>query len=230
MPSANSARPPLRLLERFGWLRPGTWLAHGTQLDDEEMRAFADTGVGLSHCPRCVMRLGLPVTRIGAMRAAGMAVGIGVDGGASNDCGAMLNEVRLALVLHRVDGERRGETAERWLTPADALTMATRDGARLLGRDDIGTLAVGKRADVAAFRIDRVGNVGAVADPLGALLMAGSDAYAALTMIDGRVRVRHGRLVDLDEARIVANANRQARKLIERATRATGLVFDRHVD
>jgi len=216
---------PVDLLERFGWLRDGTWFAHGTRLNDDEIRTFADNGVGLSHCPRCVMRLGMAVTRIAAMRAAGMKVGIGVDGGASNDSGSMLNEVRLALVLHRVDGERRGESSESWLAPEDALAMATADGAAILRRPEIGRLQPGLRADIAAFRIDRVGCAGAVVDPLGALLLADSGAYAALTMIDGRVRVRDGQLVDLDEGRIVENVNRCARRMIERAARSTGLDY-----
>lgn len=214
---------PLDILKESGWLREGTWLAHGTQLTEEEMTVLADRGVGLAHCPRCVMRLGLPATRIGTMRARGMRIGIGVDGGASNDCGAMINEVRLALLLHRVDSERRGETSETWLEPRDVIEMATEGGAALLRRPEIGRLAPGMRADIAAFRIDRVGAAGAVADPVGALLLAASEPYAALTMIDGHIRVRDGRLVDLNETEIAENANRCARRLLRRAKDAMGL-------
>jgi 8-oxoguanine deaminase len=134
----------------------------------------------------------------------------------------MLNELRLALVLHRVGGYEDSEGAQQWMTPEDVLWMATRGGARALGRDDIGQLTPGKVADIAAFPLHRMSHAGAVLDPLAALLVAGSDPYACLTIVDGQVRVRDGHVVDVDETRALQGANHAALRLIDRAHRRTG--------
>lgn len=221
-------RRPVDLLRETGWLHERTWLAHATLLDDVDMRAFADAGVSLAHCPRCIVRLGKKVARVGHWRSHGINVGIGVDGAASSDMSNMLNELRLALVLHRVGGYDDSEAAEQWMTPQDVLWMATRGGARALGRDDIGQLAPGKAADIAAFPLRRLGHAGAALDPLAALLIAGSDPYASLTMVNGRVRVRDGHLVDVDEGRAVDGANAAALRLLDRAHRRTGADYARY--
>lgn len=214
---------PLDFLRDSGWLGERTWFAHSTLLDKEEMTAFADAGTSLAHCPRCIVRLGKKVARVGHWRSHGINVGIGVDGAASSDMSNMLNELRLALVLHRVGGYEDSEPAEQWMTPEDMLWMATRGGARALGRDDIGQLAPGKAADIAAFPLRRLSLAGAVLDPLAALLMAGSDPYAALTIVDGKLRVRDGKMVDVDEMRVLDGANAAARRLLDAAQRRTGL-------
>lgn len=206
---------PVDFLARTGWLRPGTWFAHCSQLTDDEMSRFAASGVGVAHCPRTIARLGFPLTRITAMRERAVTVGIGVDGSASNDSGSILNDLRLALVLHRIGTPPGTDTSRAWLSPYDALLMATRNGARILNRTDIGALASGKQADLAAFRLDRVGYAGCVSDPLSALLLAGCDPYAHLTMVGGRIVVREGRLLSDDEPTIVAGANAAARRLLE---------------
>ncbi|HJU21509.1 MAG TPA: amidohydrolase family protein [Casimicrobiaceae bacterium] len=216
---------PIEFLRAAGWLSERTWLAHATLLDDSDTTAIADAGTSLAHCPRCIVRLGKKVARIGHWRAHGINAGIGVDGAASSDMSNMLNELRLALVLHRVGGYEDTEAADQWLTPQDALWMATRGGARALGRDDIGQLSPGKAADIAAFPLRRLSHAGAVADPLGALLLAGSDPYAALTIVNGRVRVRDGRMVDVDEARALDGANAAAMRLLQAATTRTGIDF-----
>jgi cytosine/adenosine deaminase-related metal-dependent hydrolase len=218
---------PIDLLRESGWLWEHTWLAHSTLLDDDEMRAIADAGVSLAHCPRCIVRLGKKVARVGHWRARGINVGIGVDGAASSDMSNMLNEMRLALVLHRVGGYEDHEDAEMWMTPQDVLWMATRGGARALGRSDIGELTAGKAADLAAFPLRRLAHAGAVLDPLGALLLAGSDPYAALTVVNGRVRARNGRMVDVDETRALDGANAAAVRLLDAAARRTGIAFGR---
>jgi len=216
---------PVDFLARTGWLRPGTWFAHCSQLTDDEMRQFADNGVGIAHCPRTIPRLGFPLTRITAMRQHGVTVGIGVDGSASNDSGSILNDLRLALILHRIGTPSGTDTDKAWLAPYDALLMATRNGARILGRDDIGALAPGKMADLAAFKLDRVGYAGCVSDPLSALLMAGSDPYAHLTMVGGRIVVRDGKLLSAHEPTIVEKANHAARALLERSRAHAGVRF-----
>jgi 8-oxoguanine deaminase len=216
---------PIDLLRETGWLGERTWFAHSTLLDDDEMTAIADAGASIAHCPRCIVRLGKKVARVGHWRAKGINVGIGVDGAASSDMSNLLNEMRLALVLHRIGGYEDSEAADQWMTPSDVLWMATRGGARALGRDDIGQLAPGKRADIAAFPLRRLSLAGAVADPLGALLLAGSDPYASLTIVDGRVRVRDGRMVDVDEARALDGANAAAARLLNNARQRTGIDF-----
>lgn len=220
---------PIDFLRESGWLWERTWFAHSTLLDEEEMRAFGDAGASLAHCPRCIVRLGKKVARVGQWRAHGINVGIGVDGAASSDMSNMLNELRLAMVLHRVGGYEDSEPASQWMSAQDVLWMATRGGARALGRSDIGELSPGKVADVAAFPLRRLSLAGAVADPLAALLLAGSDPYAALTVVGGRVRVRNGRMVDVNEERVLDGTNAAARRLLAAAARRTGLDFTEDV-
>jgi cytosine/adenosine deaminase-related metal-dependent hydrolase len=218
---------PIEVLRDSGWLWERTWFAHSTLLDNDEMQAIADAGASLAHCPRCIVRLGKKVARVGHWRAHGINVGIGVDGAASSDMSNMLNELRLALVLHRVGGYEDSEDADQWMTPQDVLWMATRGGARALGRDDIGQLTPGKAADVAAFPLRRLSHAGAVLDPLAGLLLAGSDPYASLTIVNGDVRVRDGHLVDVDETRALDGANAAAARLLAAAQQRTGMDFSR---
>lgn len=220
---------PIDFLRDSGWLWERTWFAHSTLLNTEEMTAIAGAGASIAHCPHCIIRLGKKVARVGHWRAHGINVGIGVDGPASSDTSNMLNEMRLAMMLHRIGGYEDTEPAEQWLTPADVLWMATRGGARAIGRSDIGELAPGKAADVAAFPLRRLSLAGAVLDPLAALLMAGSDPYAALTIVNGRVRVRDGHVVDVDEMRALDGANIAAQRLLDAAQKRTGFDFSSHV-
>lgn len=209
---------PVDFLEKSGWLRPGTWLAHCTEINDEEIRRFAAAEVGIAHCPRTVVRLGYRMPRVAAWRRAGIRVGVGVDGSASNDGGSLLSDLRLAAVLHRVNSEEADRSD--WMTPYDALLMATRVGAQILGRDDIGAIAPGKGADIAAFDLRRLCYVGSLADPLGGLIVAGTEPDAALTMIAGRIVVRDGQLKTGSEADIIANGNRCALDLRKRLLQA----------
>ena len=219
---------PIEFLRDSGWLWERTWFAHSTLLNGEEMTAIADAGASIAHCPHCILRLGKKAARLGHWRARGINVGLGVDGPASSDTSNMLNEMRLAMMLHRVGGYEDGEGAEQWLTPADVLWMATRGGARALGREDIGQLVPGKCADVAAFPLRRLSMAGAVLDPLAALLMAGSDPYASLTIVNGNIRVRDGHMVDVDEMRAFDGANAAASRLLAAAGKRTGMDFSRH--
>lgn len=213
----------LDFLADIGWLRPGTWFAHCTELSDAEMDAFAAHGCGVAHCARTVVRLGYALTRLGEMRRRGVKVGIGVDGPASNDGGAMLAEARLAHVLHRV-GSTAGSERD-WMTPYETLLMATRVGAEILRRDDIGHLALGMAADLAAFDMRRVAFTGTMLNPLGGLLACGSDASAALTMVNGKVVVERGRLLTIDEGEIIDQADAATRRMLAAAEARTGLTF-----
>ena len=219
---------PIEFLRESEWLWERTWFAHCTLVDREEMSAIADAGASIAHCPHCIIRLGKKAARLGHWRAHGINVGIGVDGPASSDTSNMLNELRLAMMLHRVGGYEDSEPAEQWMTPEDVLWMATRGGARALGRDDIGQLTPGKAADIAAFPLRRLALAGAVVDPLAGLLMAGSDPYASLTIVNGRVRVRDGHMVDVEEMRAFDGANAAARRLLNAAQQRTGIDFSRN--
>jgi cytosine/adenosine deaminase-related metal-dependent hydrolase len=189
-------------------------------LTDDEMQVFAANGVGIAHCPRTIPRLGFPLTRISAMRRYGLKVGVGVDGSASNDSGSLIGDMRLALILHRIGTPAGTDTEKEWLEPLDILHMATTVAASILGRNDIGRIAPGCRADIAAFDLKRVDYAGGITDPIGSLLMAGSSSRAALTMVDGRILVRDGNLTSHDEDSIVDEANASSRRMFTDAGQA----------
>lgn len=216
---------PMDFLAESGWLRPGTFFAHGTRLDASDMRRMADNGVALAHCPRMILRLGARTTPIHDLRSAGVAIGVGVDGGASNDSGSMLGELRLAMLLHRVAGGEGEVPWESWLSPYQLLTMATRDAAQILRRSDVGHLTVGACADITAFDMSGIGFAGARTDLLSGLLLAGDDTRAALTMIGGKTRVLAGALVDQDEKVLRQSVDSATARLIERASRMTGIDY-----
>lgn len=194
---------PIDFLDEAGWLRPGTWFAHCTELDDEEIARFAARGVGIAHCPRTVLRLGYRIPRVHDWRRAGVRVGIGADGAASNDGGAFISDVRLALLLHRANNP----DATTWLAPEEAFAMATNEAAAILGRPELGTLAPGMCADLAAFDLTGLDCAGALQDPLAGFLLAGTQTRARMTMVNGRIRVRDGRLSNVDERKVAAETN-----------------------
>lgn len=196
---------PLDLLEETGWLDRGTWLAHGIYFNRAEIRRLGRAGVGIAHCPTSNMRLGSGAAPALALRRAGCPVGLGVDGSASNDSSHMLAEARQALLLHRLV---HGAAA---LTVADALRMATVDGARCLGRDDIGTLEPGKRADVALFDLRDVGYSGA-GDALSALLLCAPTRVDTL-IVEGRVVVEGGELKTISLNPVLARHRRQTARM-----------------
>lgn len=216
---------PIDYLEQAGWLTPRTWFAHCTELSDHDIRGFARSGAGVAHCPRTAVRLGYKVPRIAAMRQAGVRVGVGIDGAASNDGGGMINEVRLAHLLHRLDTGPQVVPEQDWMSPYETLLMATRDGAAILGRDDIGYLAPGMAADIAAFDMRCAGLSGAAADPLGGLILAGSDARTVLTVVNGRVIVESGVLMTASERDVVEGANAAAERMLRAGEKRTGIPF-----
>ena len=157
-------RTPAEYAEDLGWLGPDVWHAHCVQLDAPGIGAFARTGTGVAHCPCSNMRLGSGIAPVRRMLDAGVPVGLGVDGSASNDGGHMLAEVRQSLLLQRVGF---GPDA---LTARQALEMATRGGARVLNRSDAGQIAPGMAADLVAFDLSTIGFAGALHDPVAALV------------------------------------------------------------
>jgi 8-oxoguanine deaminase len=197
---------PLDLLEETGWLGPQTWLAHGIYFNRAETARLGRAGVGIAHCPTSNMRLGSGCAPVLALRRAGSPVGLGVDGSASNDSSHMLAEARQALLLQRL---KHGAAA---IGVRDALRMATVEGARCLGRDDIGSLEPGKRADIAMFDLRALGYSGA-ADPFSALLLC-APARVDTLVIEGRIVVEGGELRTLSLGPVIARHRRLAAKLV----------------
>jgi cytosine/adenosine deaminase-related metal-dependent hydrolase len=211
---------PAEYAESVGWLGDDVWHAHCVKLDDEGISLFAATRTGVAHCPCSNMRLASGIAPVRRLLDAGVPVGLGVDGCASNDAAHMVNEARQALLLARVGRSLEPFGCDRG--PAefgtrDALALATRGGARVLGRSDIGHLAAGMCADLALFDLRTLGFAGAaVHDPVGALMLC-SSPQAAFTVVNGRVVVREGRLATVDPGPLVERHNRMAMQLADRA-------------
>jgi hypothetical protein len=195
--------------EDLGWVGHDVWHAHCVQLDDAGIGLFARTGTGVAHCPCSNMRLASGIAPIGKMRAAGVPVGLGVDGSASNDGAQMVAEVRQALLLQRVGF---GPDA---MTARDALEIATLGGAKVLNRDDIGALKPGMAADFAAFDLRQPLFAGALHDPVAALVFC-APSQAAYTVVNGKVVVREGRLATLDLPPVIERHNALAQALVRR--------------
>ena len=194
---------PLAYMERLGWLGSDVWFAHGIHFNDDELRLLARTGTGVAHCPISNMKLASGVARIPEMLALGVPVGLAVDGSASNDGSSLMEELRTAYLLHRLHSSKAAPSGY------DVLKMATRGSARLLGRDDIGQLAVGKCADL--FMIDRrrLELVGACCDPRSVLATVGVRGAVDYTVVHGVVTVAQGRLTRIDEEKTAWEANRK---------------------
>ena len=197
---------PVEYAQDLGWLGPDVWHAHCVHLHDEGIGVFAATGTGVAHCPSSNMRLASGIAPLRKMREAGVRVGLGVDGSASNDSGHLLNEARQCLLLQRVG---HGPAA---LSAREALEVATRGGAAVLGRDDIGQIAPGFAADIVAFDLDDIGYAGQH-DPLAALVFC-APSRVAWSAIDGRVVVENGRLVTVDTGKLAREHRALAAKLV----------------
>jgi cytosine/adenosine deaminase-related metal-dependent hydrolase len=195
---------PGQYAEELGWTGADVWHAHCVKLDTAEIGLFAATRTGVAHCPCSNCRLGSGIAPVRAMRDAGVPVGLGVDGSASNDAGRLIDEARQAMLLQRV---ARGADA---MSAREALDIATRGGAAVLGRDDIGRIAPGLRADLAVWDVSGIESAGSW-DP-AALLLAGPRQVRDL-FVEGRSVVREGRLVTLDAGRIAREARESVRYL-----------------
>jgi cytosine/adenosine deaminase-related metal-dependent hydrolase len=196
---------PGQYAEELGWTGPDVWHAHCVKLDGAEIDLFARTRTGVAHCPCSNCRLGSGIAPVRAMRDAGVKVGLGVDGSASNDAGNLAAEARQAMLLQRV-----AQGAER-MSAREALRIATRGGAEVLGRDDCGQIVPGKRADLAIWDTSGIESAGSW-DP-AALLLAGPTRVRDL-FVEGRAVVRAGRMVTVDLPRAVEHHNRLARALM----------------
>ena len=199
---------PGEYIEAVGWTGDDVWHAHCVQLDAGEIDLFARTGTGVAHCPCSNMRLASGIAPVRRMADAGMKIGLGVDGSASNDSGHMLNEARQTMLLQRV--EQGGDA----MTAREALALATRGGAAVLGRDDIGMLAPGYAADLAAFDRRSIDFAGSDWDPLASLLFCGP-VKASHTIVNGRSVVENGQLVTMDMGRMLERHAAMAHHLMK---------------
>jgi cytosine/adenosine deaminase-related metal-dependent hydrolase len=199
---------PTDYLESVGWLGGDVWMAHCVHLDDDDIARFAATGTGVAHCPSSNARLGAGIARLPEMLAAGVPVGLGVDGAASNESGQLGTELRAAMLFAR---SRSGPTA---LTARQALWLGTMGGAGLLGRaDELGSLEPGKLADLAVWRVDGVEH-STIEDKVAALVMSALPPLALL-VVNGRVVVEDGRLLTADSGTIAREAALASRRVLE---------------
>ncbi len=204
---------PVEYLERLGWLGEDVWLAHCIHIDASEIGRFAATGTGVAHCPSSNARLGAGMAPVVDLLRAGAAVGLGVDGAASNEAGELAGELRQALLVARLRGGAQA------LSARESLALGTIHGARCLGRaDEIGSLEVGKRADIALWRVEDVWHAG-IDDPVAALVF-GAASRVHMLIVEGRVVVEDSELRTGSEQAIARDMRAQSARLAERARRA----------
>ena len=220
---------PVEWMEDLDWLGEDVWFAHAIHVDDEEIAKFARSGCGAAHCPCSNMRLASGIAPIKKYMKAGVKVGLGVDGSASNDSSNMLLEARQAMLLARLqmgllppEGPRRHFLlsqshplrADEWMTARQALELATLGGAAVLGRDDIGSLETGKCADFFTLDLNTIGFAGGLHDPVAAVLFCAPQG-ARHTVINGRIVVEDGRVTSMDMKPVVEAHNRFSRQIAE---------------
>ncbi|WP_416753981.1 8-oxoguanine deaminase [Streptomyces sp. FW42] len=197
-----------------GWLGDDVWMAHCVHMNDSDIAAFARTGTGVAHCPSSNARLAAGIARVPDMLAAGVPVGLGVDGTASNESGELHTELRNALLINRLGAHR-----EKALTARQALRLGTHGGARVLGRaDEIGSLEPGKLADLVLWRMDTLAHA-SIADPVTALVF-GAAAPVTASFVNGRQIVENGRLLTADEDAVARTTRAEARRLARIAGQA----------
>ena len=206
---------PIEMMEAVGWAGDDVWFAHMVHPSAAEIDRLAATRCGVAHCPTSNMILASGIAPVRAMLDRGVKVGLGVDGSASNDGNHMLGEARQALLLARVGWPGFESSAER-LSTRTALELATRGGARVLGRDDIGSLEPGKAADLVAFRIDDIEHAGGLGDPVAALVTC-TPGRAWLSVIDGRIVIEDGALVGVDLGALTDQHNTASLRMLRKA-------------
>ena len=198
---------PGEYVEAVGWTGDDVWHAHCVQLNSEEINLFAKTGTGIAHCPCSNMRLASGIAPVRQMLDTGVKVGLGVDGSASNDSGNMLNEARQTMLLQRVNSKASNMTAR------EALRVATKGGASVLNRDDIGMLVPGYAADITAFKRDNVDFSGSDWDPVASLVFCGP-SKANYTIINGKIVVSEGQLATIPMEKLVREHSKLSHDLI----------------
>ena len=210
---------PFEYAERCGWVGPDVWFAHGIWFSDEEIARLGRHRVGIAHCPISNLKLASGVARIPLLLQAGARVGLGVDGSASNDSSNMLLEARVCHLVHQLHHGAGSLTAE------DVLWLATRGGAQVLGRDDVGSLEVGKAADIVLVDVSQLSFAGALHDPAIALVTCGVSQVVDTVIVNGRIVVDKGRLTTIDEEDVARRAQAASERMITEARARTGIDF-----
>ena len=218
---------PVELMQKLDWLGPDVWFAHCVHLNNAEVDLFARTGTGVAHCPTSNMRLGSGIAPIPELVGGGAPVGLAVDGSPSNDTSNFLAEIRLALLVHRLPEAGRGRVAApknesgvpiSWLSAEDVLWMATRGGARVLGcADEIGSIEEGKAADLVLIDTNQLSFAGAMSDPLAAVVFSQSSNTVHTTMVNGKIIVEAGRILNQDLDALVQSQNRLSAEMLSRS-------------
>ena len=206
---------PLQYMEHLGWLGDDVWFAHMVHPNDEEIGQLAHSCTGVCHCPSSNMILASGIAPVREMLDRQVRVGLGVDGSASNDGNHILGEARQAMLLQRVGWPGFESRADRF-SAREALELATLGGARVLGRDDIGSLQAGMAADLVAFRVDDLAHAGAQSDPVAALMTC-APGPAWLSIINGMPRLLEGRLLQGDVDGLIIRHNQLAEGLLRKA-------------
>ena len=216
---------PVGYMQEVDWVGEDVWFAHAVWVNDEEIKVFAKHNCGVAHCPTSNMRLASGIAPIKEYRAAGVNVGLGVDGSASNDGSHLLAEVRNAMLLSRLkegitgfsatpspSGRGQGEGERKLMTAREALHLGTRGGAAVLGRNDIGSLEAGKCADFFAINLNKLGYAG-MHDPVSAIVF-GQPMNVDFTVVNGKFVVKAGQLVTVDQGRLIEKHNKAAKRLL----------------
>lgn len=201
---------PLEYMETLGWVGEDVWYAHGIHFNDEELKYLADTKTGVAHCPISNMKLSSGVCKIPEMLKLGVPVGLAVDGSASNDGSSLLEEMRVCYLLHRLNSSDKAPSAY------DILKIATNGGAKVLGRDDIGSLEVGKAADLFMIDMRRLEMVGANFDSKSLFGTIGWKGSVDYTIVNGKVVVEKGKIVTIDEEKIYRLADETENKYLSK--------------
>lgn len=209
---------PVAYMESVDWIGSDVWFAHSVYVNDDEIKLYAKTGCGVAHCPSSNMRLASGIAPILQMLSSGVKVGLAVDGSASNDGSHMLGEARQAMLLSRLGAGLAGaslstEGAPPLMTARQALRIATRGGADVLGRDDVGSLESGKCADFFAVNLNQLDYAGALHDPLAALVFC-APVKADYTVVGGKFVVKEGNLVNIDLPVHIEKHNQRAARLV----------------
>ncbi len=213
---------PFEFVERLGWVGSDIWYAHAVYLNQREIDICGKTGTGIAHCPTSNMRLGSGIAPIPEMLKAGVPVGLGVDGSSSNDSGDMFGEVRNCMLSHRIRTGVKSMTAEM------SLRMAVQGGGRVLGYRELGTLTEGAGADFILVDLHQIAYAGAaVHDPVAALVFTGDSHIVDTSIINGRIVVRNGKLVNVSEDKIIELANRVGKDMVRKAQQRTGIDYFR---
>ncbi|MBC8332327.1 MAG: 8-oxoguanine deaminase [Anaerolineae bacterium] len=210
---------PVAYMQEVDWIGDDVWFAHSVHVDDDEIKLYARTGCGVAHCPSSNMRLASGIAPILEMVQAGVKVGVGVDGSASNDGSHLLEEVRMTMLASRVraglmGASLSGDDAPPLMTARQALELATRGSASVLGRGDIGSLEPGKAADFFAINLNRIDYAGGLHDPVASVVF-NSPVKADYTVVGGKFIVKEGQMVTVDVPNLVSEHNKLAAQLLD---------------